>query len=70
MAITIRDEKVLSQADGVKDSLFQFDVDELSELPTEEYAGRKIHQGSTALVINESNIYVMNGSGEWTKIGE
>lgn len=69
MALTIRDEKIISQTNGVKDSLFQFDVDEVSELPTPEYAGRNIHQGSTAVVIHDSSIYMMDGKHKWVELG-
>ena len=58
---------------------YEFDVDtaaDISKLPTTEAGGsdelayitEPIKQGSTAFVIATSEVYKLNGSGQWVKI--
>lgn len=64
--ITIRKEKKVGVKNGLNEVVVELDVDTSSELPgVTDIEGRYLHQGSTALVISEKNLYILGGDEVW-----
>lgn len=66
MALTIRSEEHIKYENGVAVVRGEFDVDTLDELPMPaEINGKRLCQGSTALVISDGLLAVLTGDGKW-----
>lgn len=66
MALTIRSEEHIKYENGIAVVRAEFDVDTSAELPIPaEINGKKLCQGSTALVIGEGLLAVLSGEGKW-----
>lgn len=69
MAITIRSEEFIKHSDGVAVVRMEIDTDTIAELPTVNgISGKKIHQGSTALIMSDCSLLIMRGDGKWIDI--
>ena len=76
MALMMRSEEHIKYENGKDVVRAEFDVDTIEELPVPALIGeKKLCMGSTALVIKEGLLVILNGSGAWidctgTKIKE
>ena len=67
MALMMRNEEHIKYEDGMAVIRAEFDVDTISDLPVPaEVDGKKLCMGSTALIINEGLLVILNGNGVWT----
>ena len=67
MALMMRSEEHIKYEDGKDIVRVEFDVDTIEELPVPALIGeKKLCMGSTALVIKEGLLVILNGSGAWT----
>lgn len=70
MAMTIRNEEHIKYENGMAVVRAEIDVDTLEELPVPaETSGKKLCQGSTALVIGEGMLAILSGDGKWKNCG-
>ncbi|MBQ6945791.1 MAG: hypothetical protein IJN43_15945 [Ruminococcus sp.] len=66
MALMMRSEEHIKYEDGKDIVRVEFDVDTIEELPVPALIGeKKLCMGSTALVIKEGLLVILNGSGAW-----
>ncbi len=66
MAYTIRSEEFIKHSNGVAVVRMEIDSDSLTELPLANgISGKKIHQGSTALILDECRLLIMRGDDKW-----
>lgn len=66
MAVTIRNEEYIKHSSGMAVVRAEIDVDTANELPTATgISGKKLHQGSTALIIKEGRLVILTGDGKW-----
>lgn len=66
MALMMRSEEHIKYEDGKDIVRVEFDVDTIEELPVPALIGeKKLCMGSTALVINDALLVILNGSGAW-----
>lgn len=66
MALMIRNEEHIKHENGKDVIRAEFDVDTLTELPVPALIGeKKLCMGSTALIIKEGLLVILNGSGVW-----
>ena len=66
MAMTISKEIYVKSVGGLSEIIAEINVDTSNELPKfDNISGRILHQGSTALIINEGKLAVLSGDGKW-----
>ena len=66
MALMMRSEEHIKYEDGKDIVRVKFDVDTLTELPVPaEIGDKKFCIGSTALIVKEGLLVILNGSGVW-----
>lgn len=66
MALTIRNEEHIKYSSGRTVVRAEIDVDTAAELPAVTgISGKKLHQGSTALIITEGKLVILTGNGKW-----
>ena len=64
--MTVRNERFYKYDGDLREVIAEIDVDTAEELPeVDGLRGRKLHQGSTAVIITEGKLVIFAENGHW-----